>query len=451
MSGPLRWKVLVLAGLLLMVGSVHSRVTPRPTRPRPTPATPPTSNPASPRATPQLTVGTPPPPNLGGFPINPNPILSPGVTLGQAAYNTSVLGRSLSSVPGFGFNPLLSTAASGPLLSTSPFGGGIGNPYLGGAATLGGGGYGLSTTGGYGGGGYGGYGSYIPPFGAELQGYADLTRATGQYWKDISQARLKREEYLRSALDTERKRIELRRWYESTKLTAQQMRDRELATDLERARKNPPGTEIWSAKPLNDLLRSIQSHKLTAAVPPTLDEGILPHINLTDGTSRGNVGMLKDGGNLDWPESLKESIFDKGRNRLARNLRLAVDQLKHNDPLEVSLVKDIKADFAEMSKLLSDNAGDLSPAQYIEAKRFLNQLSEAIRSLSDPKAVNYFNGKWVARGKNVAELVSFLTKEGLVFAPASPGDESAYNALYVAMRNYEAALQSSKGLSTEDR
>src|SRR5262249_15871536 len=142
--------------------------------------------------------------------------------------------------------------------------------------------------------------------------------------------------------------------------------------------------------------------------------------NLSDGTSRGSVGMLRDGGNVDWPDPLKEAAFDKVRQRLARSLRLAVDQLKHNDPLDASLVKDIKADFTELNKLLDHNAEDLSPAQYIEAKRFLNQLSEAVRALSDPKAVNFYNGKWVARGKNVATLVQNMTRDGVVFAPAAP-------------------------------
>jgi hypothetical protein len=404
--------------------------------------------PAARPATPSLTIGTPAPPNIGGFPINPNPFLGNGLTLGQTAFNTSVLGRSLASIPpsAFGVNPFLSTLGTGP--SLSPFGlSTVGNPYLGGAPTLGGGGYSMSTAGGGYGGGYGGYGSYIPPFAAALDGYADLTRATGQYWKDIGQARITREKANQETLVTERKRIEFQRWLESTRLTAPQMRERELTTDLQRARKNPPATEIWSAKPLNDLLRSIQSSKLNRAQSPILAEDTLKQTNLTDGTSHSNVGMLKEGGNLEWPEPLKDAQFDKLRARLARNLRVAVDQLKHNDPLEASLVKDIKSDFKELNKVLNDTAGDLSPAQYIESKRFLNQLSEAIRALSDPKVVNHFNGKWAARGKNVAELVSFMTKEGLIFAPAAPGGEAAYNALYLALRNYEASLQSAQSFA----
>ena len=41
----------------------------------------------------------------------------------------------------------------------------------------------------------------------------------------------------------------------------------------------------------------------------------------------------------------------------------------------------------------------------------------------------------------VEELVDHMTKEGLTFAPAAPGQEAAYRAVYPALRAYEAGLQ----------
>jgi hypothetical protein len=398
-----------------------------------------------PNGRPQLTFHAPAPPNLNGYPIVPNPFvgfnpLTGGLTtLGQTAYGNNVLAGSL------GFNPYLSSLGTGPLLS-----GGLGfggNPYLGGAPNLGEG-YG----GGYGGGGYGGgYGMWYPPFAASLDGYADLTRATGQYWKDIGKARQDRETANQMMIDTQRKMVEYRMWLDSIRDTAPKMRDREMATDLEMARKNPAPTTIWSAKPLNDLLKSIQAmgkKAIARVASPTLDPDVVKHINVTDGTTRSSAGMFKESGSVEWPESLKEPLFEKSKLRLARNLRLAVEALKGSEPIDPSLVKDIKADLKELTRTLNDNAEELTPAQYIEAKRFLNQLSDAIRALSDPNAKNYFNGKWAAKGKNVAELVTWMTGEGVIFAPAAPGDEAAYNALYVALRNFEAALRSQQELSS---
>jgi hypothetical protein len=156
---------------------------------------------------------------------------------------------------------------------------------------------------------------------------------------------------------------------------------------------------------------------------------------------RGSIGLLKNAGRLDWPEPLMESQFDKERTRLTKNIKSAVQSLKDKDPVERSLLNDLRADLKALTDKLNASVGDLSPSQYIAAKRYLNQVADAVRALSDPKVVRYFDGTWVPRGKNVAELVANMKKEGLEFAPAAPGDEPAYNALYQAMRAFDAGLQ----------
>jgi hypothetical protein len=93
-----------------------------------------------------------------------------------------------------------------------------------------------------------------------------------------------------------------------------------------------------------------------------------------------------------------------------------------------------------LNEALRDHIGELSPTEYIAGRRYLNQLGQAVTALSDPKVFNYFNTDWTARGKNVAELVQFLSDNGLVFAPAAPGDESAYRALYNALAAFDARM-----------
>jgi hypothetical protein len=62
--------------------------------------------------------------------INPNPIIAPGLTLRQYAYNTSVMGRALSRVPPYalGYNPYPAVVNYGPAYGAyaSPYA----NPYL---------------------------------------------------------------------------------------------------------------------------------------------------------------------------------------------------------------------------------------------------------------------------------------------------------------------------------
>jgi hypothetical protein len=95
-----------------------------------------------------------------------------------------------------------------------------------------------------------------------------------------------------------------------------------------------------------------------------------------------------------------------------------------------------------MNDTLLRNISEMSPSQYIEAKRYLNLLDDAIKALEDPKVSNYFTEKWALKSKNVAELVDFMSRSGLQFAPAVPGDVDSYRALYRAMQVFDAGMPS---------
>ena len=60
--------------------------------------------------------------------------------------------------------------------------------------------------------------------------------------------------------------------------------------------------------------------------------------------------------------------------------------------------------------------------------------------MKSPGATKYFDGTWVARGKDVAELVNYMREQGLQFAAATPGDDAAYRALYNALAAYYDGL-----------
>jgi len=382
------------------------------------------------------------------IPINPNSYILPNVTPQQFVYNTAAVGAALSTIPPWaaGYNPYPSPISTGPVFSGAGYGLAT-NPYATGAALSASpyGGYAMSTAP-YG--GYGGYGGYPPgygyynPYAAELAGYADLTRAQGQYWKDITSARLTREESRRSAIDTMKKWEEYRMWWDRVRPTSAKLAAEESRGTLENARNYASATDIWSGNALNRLLDSvIKSGKLNRGDGISLEDDTLKHINLTDGASRSNVGLLKNGAELQWPLVLKEPGFDEPRKRLTRSLKQAVLQLKDKEPVSATTLKDILADYKALNDKVNDSADELTPSQYIDAKRYLRQVNEAIRGLQHPKAVNFFSNTWNAKGKTVAELVDFMRKEGLNFAPATTGDEASYNALYHALRAFENSMQ----------
>jgi hypothetical protein len=120
----------------------------------------------------------------------------------------------------------------------------------------------------------------------------------------------------------------------------------------------------------------------------------------------------------------------------------AVQKLKFNPntPVPAGPVKDMQNDLAALTERLNGSVGDLSPSQYIEARRYLNQVADAVAALSDPKVGYYFNPNWAGKARNVADLVGYMARSGLRFAAATPGDEPAYTALYRALADFDAAM-----------
>jgi len=405
------------------------------------------------------------------FQVNPNQYVGLNTTARQAAYNMAVLGNGLRQIPpyAYGYNPYPSPVYANsplvtngvPLAAANPYALSTvasTNPYMSSAA-LGTSPYSLSTAGGSGGLGYQpyyspyGYG-YQDPYGAAFQGLASLTSATGQYYIATMQARIIREQARQATIDTAKKQLEFEAWYETVRPTAPKMIALERATDLDRARKGSPASEIWSGKALNDLLASVLkegSGRLKDGPNVPLEDETLKHLNLSPPAGGGNAGLLRKlldkDYHFNWPEVLSESKYEKLTKDLETQLRSAAnDVYQSGEGIATDKKNNIRATFDAITKQFNESADELAPSQYIESKRFLNQVKAAIRALSDTSVKNYLNknNTWNAKGKNVAELVDHMSKTGLMFTGAADGDYAAYNAAYIALRQFEAGLASGR-------
>jgi hypothetical protein len=359
--------------------------------------------------------------------------------------NAAVLGQTLQGGP-LTYGALASTAGYGSLATPyagaplgygmmMPYGGGIYGAMIGmGYGALGAYYSGMNTAGMYSGlsGGYQGY----------LSGAAAITNANAKYWLTISQARLTRQEALRSAIQTRRAMIEQAEYERAHMPDPDKIRQDQLRRELDRARVSPPMTEVWSGNSLNVLLRNLITQQGQGVRGPNvpLSEDTLKSINLTAGDTRGNVGLLKEQGNLQWPQPLQSAPFKDAREDLTRRLKQAVDTVSvGNKTPDPSTLNDLTADLKKLEETLDATVSELSPDQFTEARRFLRLVNNAVTALKSPDVANWFNGSRTARSKNVAELVKFMADKGLWFAPATPSDEPAYQALYHALAAYDAA------------
>ena len=198
----------------------------------------------------------------------------------------------------------------------------------------------------------------------------------------------------------------------------------------------PPAWEIYSGKALNELLQQIHAGGGRGAKVP-LDASLLRHLNLAP-PGCGNFGLFKNGGKLTWPGVLAGDKFKANRVRVEKLLRRALvpsrgDPTKGPDRTQLD---GLDRAVEQLNTVLAGEVADLAPSQYIEAKRYLNMLREAVRALRSPAAEKFLNGTYAARGKTVGELADHMRRQGLAFAPAVPGDEAAYLAVYRALRAY---------------
>lgn len=297
-------------------------------------------------------------------------------------------------------------------------------------------------------GGYGtGYGYGANPYARQTpyQGYmngaANVTTANAQYQMTIQQAKLAREEARRSALKTRRATIEERQYELSIQPTAEDLRQKDLRYNLQRARHNPPKTEIWSGGALNDLLRAIQdgqSHGLTGPEVP-MPSDVLKHINLTTGTTYAGVGLLKDDGKLSWPAVLRKSTFDQERKKIDEQFQLAVKQA-HSGEVDVNLLDDIDKSLKYLQKHIDAQVEVLSPSQFIGASRYSRELKSAYQVLQQSDVAKYFQSNRTPQGATVGDLVKQMTREGLRFGPAASGDESSYTVMHRLLVDYDVGI-----------
>jgi hypothetical protein len=128
-----------------------------------------------------------------------------------------------------------------------------------------------------------------------------------------------------------------------------------------------------------------------------------------------------------------------------------VIQEAKNGSVDAAKIRTLSAQTRKLHELLLRNVNDLPTSQFIEAKRFLNSFDDALRVLRQPDAGNYFTGKYAAEGGTVDALVKNMTNQGLLFAPATSGDESAYLALQRALAMYDSEAQRNALTATPEK
>lgn len=186
----------------------------------------------------------------------------------------------------------------------------------------------------------------------------------------------------------------------------------ELLQDIDNAKPHRPDRQ---SAPLNGRLLA-NANLVVAALPPKNDLGYYEVLRAPD--------------KLAWPPALNTPATEEARKTIATVLARSVRGVQAGTPVDADGRKALNEAVESLQAHLKDVIADLSPAEYVESKRYLTRLSRAADALGKPGVLNR---QKLPDFDNVADLVAHLTESDLRFLTAKKGDEGAYLALHLAL------------------
>jgi len=153
---------------------------------------------------------------------------------------------------------------------------------------------------------------------------------------------------------------------------------------------------------------------------------------------------------LTWPYVLAtDADFAAARKALENAKAAALDELQANQGISpatqanlMSATDDLRSAFEDAKpRLLEESTGDgIRVQQYLDARHFIQQSRAsayrlmAARQLADVMPTESFTG-WT-----VDQLLTYMARQGLRFAPADPNGDAAYDMVFRLMTDYYTSL-----------
>jgi hypothetical protein len=278
-----------------------------------------------------------------------------------------------------------------------------------------------------------GYWPGYDPVGSYFAGSAAALDAYGNLGLSQEQARILRQQADQAKLVTAKQTSDTNAYLRANKYWFTDEQADIQTKVIQAAMNNPPAAEITSGRALNTLLNYIDRMMAKGFRGPTvtIDPSIVKMINVSAGSpSNGNVGILKD---LAWPSGLEGDV----QKEINATLEKAIADASMG-PLPSGTSNKLRR---SIDKLDEENKqryrkGTIDGVEFIEGNRFIDRLRSAQLALQEPTAGKLLSGAMGPQGDTVDEVVQSMISRGLMFAPALPGRDYAYQAVYRAFVNF---------------
>jgi hypothetical protein len=125
------------------------------------------------------------------------------------------------------------------------------------------------------------------------------------------------------------------------------------------------------------------------------------------------------------------------RDELQVAISKAYGEAKEGRQVDPNTIQKIDDYSGKLQNMLVKNVGSVPFAQYSEAKTYMKQLDDAVKVLKKGDGADFINGNLTPKANTIGELVEFMSRRGLQFAPATGNEQAAYLALHKALVAYD--------------
>ncbi|MCA9136110.1 MAG: hypothetical protein KDB00_05110 [Planctomycetales bacterium] len=177
-----------------------------------------------------------------------------------------------------------------------------------------------------------------------------------------------------------------------------------------------------------------------------LDSELLSHITLKQGPYKFSADHSVDSTINLWPYLLRWDDFKASRLSFEAARDTVVKESEADGQASVESIRRMEASLLQLS---NEYHGSAKVAQWVKERnrythfysgdRFLQELDREILQLEKTGDIRPLRGQSgydpKTDGDHVVSLLSFMNRNGVEFAPATPGSEFAYHNLFVLMRS----------------
>jgi hypothetical protein len=287
-----------------------------------------------------------------------------------------------------------------------------------------------------------GWGGAVDPYGGYMTGASNVINAQANFTQARQQAAIIKEQARQARLDTQRRIFDEWKYEQANTPTWAQTQEASRQELLSGVLNQANPGEVASGWALNMLLTEIQRLQAQSGLAGPyvpLDPQAVARINFSPaGSNPAGVGMFK-APKIAWPASLLDERFAADRQEIDR-LSAEATRYASTGSGTPTTANDLDRAVRQLRGDLRASVNDIPAADYIDALEFMKTLDSSVQALRRPTAGALLGGELTARGRTVDELVANMTRQGLQFAAAVPGDEGFYSSLYQSLRAYTIGL-----------